>query len=149
MPLALYRRHLRGCKTGHAEELRTSEYDERKKGWKRCNCPIFCSGTLAKHFQRKNTAEWEWDSAKKILSRWESAGSWTGQATPPIASEPDPIPTLVPAGRTTIERATAAYAAEFEEYLASNTQRKYRFLLGKLKAFSEKRGYIMIEQWGP
>ena len=29
------------------EELHTSEFDERKKGWKRCECPIFASGTLS------------------------------------------------------------------------------------------------------
>ena len=29
MGLALYRRHRRECKSGHSEELRTSEYDER------------------------------------------------------------------------------------------------------------------------
>ena len=34
MSLAPYRRHRRDCKAGHTEELRTSEYDERKKGWK-------------------------------------------------------------------------------------------------------------------
>jgi hypothetical protein len=44
--LALYRRHRRDCKAGHAEEAPTSEYDERKKGWKRCECPLFVSGTL-------------------------------------------------------------------------------------------------------
>ncbi len=43
----------------------------------------------------------------------------------------------------------ASYTADFEEYLATNTQRKYRFLLGKLKAFSDLRGYINVEQWGP
>jgi hypothetical protein len=32
--LTVYRRHLRTCKSGHKEELRTSEFDERKKGWK-------------------------------------------------------------------------------------------------------------------
>lgn len=145
MPLALYRRHRRDCKAAHPEELRTSEYDERKKGWKRCECPIFGSGTLAKKFQRKNTARWEWDAAKEIVCQWEKAGSWTPEQPAPLPPQPSPVP----AGRVTIERATSAYAAEFQEYLAPNTQRKYRFLIGKLKAFSEKRGYVMLEQWGP
>jgi integrase len=151
MPLALYRRHRRDCKAGHPEELRTSEYDEKKKGFRRCECPIFCSGTLAKHFQRKNTAHWEWEPAKDVLRRFESAGTWTSEPAlaPPVATPPDPAPSAVPAGRTTIERAMAAYMADFGEYLATNTQRKYRFLLGKLKAFSELRGYINVEQWGP
>jgi hypothetical protein len=45
VPLALYRRHRSECKGQHPHNLRTSEYDERKKGWKRCECPIFVSGT--------------------------------------------------------------------------------------------------------
>jgi hypothetical protein len=59
MSLALYRRHRRDCKAGHPEELRTTEYDERKKGWKRCECPIFVSGTLQKKFKRHNSGRWE------------------------------------------------------------------------------------------
>jgi hypothetical protein len=52
MGLALYRRHRRECKAAYPEELRSSEYDERRKGWKRCECPIFVSGTLARKFRR-------------------------------------------------------------------------------------------------
>ena len=63
MALALYRRHRRDCKAGHSEELRSSEYDEKKKGWKRCECPIFISGTLLGTFKRQSTSRWEWDQA--------------------------------------------------------------------------------------
>jgi hypothetical protein len=52
MPLAIYRRQRRDSKAGHKEELRISEYDGRKKGWKRCECPIFVSGTLRGAFNR-------------------------------------------------------------------------------------------------
>ncbi|HLJ16789.1 MAG TPA: hypothetical protein VKV15_20000, partial [Bryobacteraceae bacterium] len=62
MALALYRRHRRDCKARHPEESRTSEYDERKKGWKRCECPIFLSGTLQGCFKRHNSGRWEWES---------------------------------------------------------------------------------------
>ena len=48
MSLALYRRHRQECKGGHRHNSRTSEYDERKKDWKRCECPIFVSGSLAR-----------------------------------------------------------------------------------------------------
>jgi hypothetical protein len=41
MALNLYRRHRRDCKAGHPEEHLSSEFDERKKGWRRCDCPIF------------------------------------------------------------------------------------------------------------
>jgi site-specific recombinase XerD len=39
--------------------------------------------------------------------------------------------------------------AEFKEHAAANTQKKYRLLLGKLKAFSDSRGYVMLDQWTP
>jgi hypothetical protein len=54
-PLALYRRHRRECKGQHPHNLRTSEYDERTKGWKRCEGPIFASGSLGKHFKNRSS----------------------------------------------------------------------------------------------
>jgi site-specific recombinase XerD len=39
--------------------------------------------------------------------------------------------------------------AEFDEHAAPNTQKKYRILLGKLKAFAESRRYVMVDQWTP
>src|ERR1700677_4147388 len=80
--LTVYRRHLRTCKSGHKEELRTSEFDERKKGWKRCECPIFASGTLSGKSQRRNTGQWEWDPAKTAMQRWQSTGRWDTAALP-------------------------------------------------------------------
>ena len=77
MPLVLYRRRRRDCKSGHPEELRTSEYDERKKGWKRCECAIFVSGTLEAKFKRQNTGQWEWEDSKLIAAKWETCGSWS------------------------------------------------------------------------
>jgi hypothetical protein len=55
MAIAMYRRHRQYCKGGHAHNTRTSEYDERKKGWRRCECPIFVSGTLQDQFKRQNS----------------------------------------------------------------------------------------------
>jgi hypothetical protein len=83
MALALYRRHRRDCKAGHPEESRTSEYDERKKGWKRCECPIFLSGTLQGCFKRHNSGQWEWESAKALAGQFEVAGTWNGSSHPP------------------------------------------------------------------
>lgn len=54
-----------------------------------------------------------------------------------------------PPYRATIERAIRAFKAEFEAHAAPNTQKKYRILLAKLKAFGESRGYIMLDQWTP
>jgi integrase len=143
MSLALYRRHRRDCKAGHPEELRTSEYDERKNGWKRCECPIFVSGSLRKTFRRESTGQSEWEDAKPIAVEWAANGSWDHKPEPP----PTPVP-QEPA-RTTIERAVDAFTTEFQEYAAANTQKKYRLLLGKLKKFAGVKGYLMIDQWTP
>jgi integrase len=146
MALALYRRHRRGCKGGHPEELRTSEYDERKKSWNRCDCPIFVSGSLAKSFRRRSTGRWQWDEAKSIVLKLEKAGTWAETlADPPAAPPTEPA---LPS-RVTIERAIKAFTAEFEEHAAPNTLKKYGILLAKLKAFGESRGYVVLDQWTP
>ena len=66
---------------------------------------------------------------------------------PPTAA---PVPE-VPAdpSRVTIARAIQVFTAEFAEHAAPNTQKKYGLLLKKLRAFSEERGYVMLDQWGP
>ncbi|HEX2342821.1 MAG TPA: hypothetical protein VHI98_20250, partial [Vicinamibacterales bacterium] len=66
MPLNLYRRHRQGCEAGYQEESRSGEFDERKKGWKRCACVIFASGTLGGKFSRKATGTADWDVAHRI-----------------------------------------------------------------------------------
>jgi integrase/recombinase XerD len=145
MALSLYRRHRRDCKGHHRHDSRSSEYDERKKNWTRCECPIFASGTLQGVFRRQNTNQWEWDAARSIARSHEDAGSWGGsppQPTPPAPENP-------PGNRTTVETACTRYLAEFSEHAALATQKKYRLMLNKLKSFSAARGYVMIDQWGP
>jgi integrase len=146
MALSLYRRHRRDCKAGHTEELHTCEFEERKKGWKRCACPIFASGTLSGRSRRQSTGRWEWDEAKTIAAEWEDTGSWDGTVTP---AAPVPPPGPPSEQRITVERAIKAYTAEFEEHAALNTQKNYRLQLAKLTAFSESRGYVMLDQWTP
>ncbi|MGB6946126.1 MAG: tyrosine-type recombinase/integrase [Bryobacteraceae bacterium] len=144
MSLALYRRHRRDCKAGHHEELRTSEYDERKKGWARCECPVFVSGSLSKTFRRQSTGRWQWEEARAVAAQLEKAGKWDGST--PLPSNPTEAPSQP---RVAIERAIKAYTAEYEEHAALNTQKKYRLLLAKLRTFSEGRGYVMLDQWTP
>jgi hypothetical protein len=72
-----YRRHRRECKPCHSEGVHTSDYDKRKKGWKRCDCPIFISGTLSKKFARQTTGQWEWEATRAIVSKPEGSGRWT------------------------------------------------------------------------
>jgi CheR methyltransferase, all-alpha domain len=46
MPMNLYRRHRQDCEAGRQAEFRSGEFEEHKKGWKRCACHIFASGTI-------------------------------------------------------------------------------------------------------
>ena len=144
--LTVYRRHKRECKSGHPHELRTSEFDERKKGFKRCACPIFASGTLAGISRRQTTGQWEWEAARRIAAEWDARGSWESTPEPPATVA---LPADFAAQRITIDKAIKAFSAEYTATAAPNTQKKYRILLKKLQGFADLRGYIMIDQWTP
>jgi integrase/recombinase XerD len=145
MALNLYRRHRRDCKAGHLEESRSGEFEERKKNWKRCDCPIFASGTLSRKFRRQTTGRWEWDDAKAIGQAWEATGSWYGASLQPHTS-----PTAANGReRTTVEYAIKAFLAEREEVFAANTYRKNKFVLNTITAFSSEKGYVLLDQWQP
>jgi hypothetical protein len=58
----------RECKAGHSHQHLSSEFDERKRGWKRCECPIVISGTLNLTFRRQSTGKWEWDDARAVAA---------------------------------------------------------------------------------
>ena len=105
MALSLYRRHRRDCKASHPEEFRTSEYDERKKGFKRCECPIFVSGTLSgRSLVAKSTGRWEWDEASLSLQRiGEQRGAWDGDSGSPRDSLQPPDPHIHPSAISSIE----------------------------------------------
>jgi integrase/recombinase XerD len=141
MALALYRRHRRGCKAGHREEARTSEYDERKKGFRRCECLIFVSGSLDKKFRRQTTGRWEWDEARAIAARWESAGSWDAPSPPFPATEP------VGPQRIGISAATEAFMIHRENRgVAPATLKKYKTFCTQLCAYTDGCGYVFMDQ---
>src|SRR5437870_12671099 len=98
--LNLYRRHRDACEGGHAFDSRSGEFEERKKGWKRCACFIFVSGNLSGTFKRKFTGKTAWDEAKAVAAEWEKARSWGREIPLPPAPLPEPTPS-----RATIERA--------------------------------------------
>jgi len=145
MAIALYRRHRRDCKAGHSEERRSSEYDERKKGWKRCECPIFISGTLQGTFKRQSSNNWEWDQARSIALHLEHAGTWTGRVkppTPPFAPEAPRQQT-----RITIAAAIKVFLSNREgAKIAPSTLRKYRTFTNQLAAFADGLGYVTLDQ---
>ena len=141
MTLALYRRHRRECKASHPEDLRTSEYDERKKGWRRCECPIIASGTLEKKFRRQNTGQWEWEPARLTARAWEAQGTWR-------MVDPQPQPATVPTKtRVTIREATDAFLAKCKNRaIQPSTLIKYQTFTRQLIAYAESRGYAHLDQ---
>ena len=150
MALALYRRHRRDCKAGHPEESRTSEYDERKKGWKRCECPVFLSGTLQGRFKRHNSGQWEWESAKAIAGQFEVAGSWTGlsEHSAPAAHQSVETPHDSQPPRIAIADAIQVFLTHREgAKIAAATLRKYRTFTKQLADFAQARGYVMLDQF--
>ena len=146
MALNLYRRHRRDCKAGHPEESRSGEFEEHKKGWKRCDCPIFLSGTLSGKFRRQTTSQWEWRNAVAAARRWEAIGSWSGAPPQPVAPT---SPQKAAEKHTRIADATQDFLAEQAETAAPATQKKYRLLLKRFVEFSDEHGYVMIHQWDP
>jgi integrase len=142
--LNLYRRDRRDCAAGHAEESRSGEFEERKKGWKRCACHIFASGSIAGKFRRKNTGSPNWEEAKTIASHWGQTDSLDSEILVPQVA-----PEVVLQNRVTIEHASKSFLDDRHESDAPRTYRKYRLLLKKFREFSESRGSVMIDQWQP
>jgi integrase len=141
MALALYRRHRQECKGNHAHNSRSSEYDERKKGWRRCECPIFASGTLGKAFRRHNTGQWEFEGARAVAAALERAGTW-GKVAPTPEAAPESQRT-----RITVEDATQAYLAKCKNRsIAPNTLAKYRTFTNQLSAYCAVRGCLYVDQ---
>src|ERR1019366_4478615 len=106
MALTLYRRHRPACEGGHAENARSGEFEEGRRGWKKCGCLIHVSGTLGGKFSRKQTGKTDWAEAKAVVASWEAAQSWDGLAP----AEPAPAPAPDTHG-VTIAEATESFIA--------------------------------------
>lgn len=145
MALKLYRRHRKECEGGHPEDARSGEFEEGRRGWKKCACLIHVSGTLGGKFNRKQTGKSDWDEAKSLVASWETTNSWDGKVEPTPA--PPPVSTPVP-GRITIADATKVFLSNREgAKIAHATLRKYKTFTKQLTAFADSRGYVMLDQF--
>jgi integrase len=143
MALKLYRRHRSECEGGHPEDARSGEFEEGRRGWKRCACLIHVSGTLGGKFNRKQTGKSHWDEAKTLVAAWEKAQSWEGDTAPLPQPEISPRPT-----RVTIAAAAGAYLSNrAAAKIANSTLRKYKTFIKQLCDFADTRGYVMLEQF--
>ena len=146
MALNLYRRHRKDCEAGRTEDSTSGEFAERARGWKRCACVIFVSGTIAGRFSRKRTGATTWDDARAYAAAIEALGNWSGEPVPAV------LPPEAPAAqaRVTIEDGTSIFLTNRENaHIAAATLRKYRTFTKQLTAYADGRGYVMIDQFTP
>lgn len=145
MGLSLYRRHRQECEAARPVESRSGEFEERKKGWKRCACFIFASGTLGGKFKRKYTGKSDWDDAKSVARAWEQAEAWDGKAKPmpPLAS----VVEQHAGGRVSIADGIKLFLNHREgASIAPATLRKYKTFTKQFTDFASSRGYVMLDQ---
>lgn len=145
MALRLYRRHRKECEAGHPEDFKSGEFEEGRRGWKRCRCPIHASGTIRGKFKRQSTGQWEWDAARAVTAHWESAETWCEL---PLMEAPEPYqPAIAQAVAPTIQEATEAFISKCETRgIRRTTLAKYRTFANQLNAYAANRGYIRIDQ---
>jgi integrase len=140
MAITLYRRHRRDCVAGHPEDSRSSQLEENRKGWKRCECGIHASGTLKGKFKRQQTGTHLWDEAKTISDAWLTANSWTA---------PRPVPVAIPEKpkSPTIVEATDAFVMQRKQRgLAKATEGKYATFVKQLRTYIDSKGYVFMSQ---
>ncbi|HEY3382579.1 MAG TPA: site-specific integrase [Vicinamibacterales bacterium] len=142
MALTLYRRHRLECEAAHPEDSRSGDWEEHRKGWKRCNCGIHLSGSLGGNFSRKAAGTPDWEKARQIADVYEKADSWTGTKVAPAVLEPAPEKP-----RMTIADACGLFITSRESAgLAPATLRKYHTFTKQITAYADSQGYIMLDQ---
>lgn len=152
MALHLFRRHRLECEAGFPEDSRTGEFDERKKGWKRCACLLFASGTLGGRFKRKHTGKADWEQARAVVATWEAADTWEDPApasptAPPVPIEPPPPPARDPARISLVDAGKVFLASRKGKQLKTSTLSKYRTFITQVTAFATARGYVFVDQF--
>lgn len=146
--LQYHRRHGAGCAGEHPKQTYSDEYQERKKGWKKCQCPITASGSLGRLASRLATKQTDWEKARQAMAPYIAANSWKPDGlNPPSPPDPSPEP-RTPARDTTVKTAIQAYMDEHREAKSAfNTLKNYRIQLGKLQRYADQIGLTRITQW--
>lgn len=147
MALRLYRRHRNDCEAHRPEGSFTGEFEEGRKGWRRCACLIHASGTLSGKFNRRQTGKSRWEEARAMSAEWELAGSWDGSIQP-VPPPPAPQPEVAAqAPRMEIVEASEAYLAKCKNRnIAPTTLAKYQTFTNQLRAYAQSRGYVYLDQ---
>jgi integrase len=143
MALKLYRRHRKDCEGKHPEDSRSGEFEESRRGWKRCACIIHVAGTLAGRFSRKQTGKSDWTEAKAVAAASEQAASWDAASAP---AQPQKAAEKTEQ-RITITHATEAYIARCTNRgIQKSTLSKYKTFTKQLNAYCSGKGFVMLDQ---
>jgi hypothetical protein len=102
-----------GCEARFPVKSKTGEFQERRRGWKRCGCQIHFVGRLGGKLSRKQTGKGIWDEGKGVAAEWEKAGSRSGEVT-----IPEPLPESPNSCRIPVERAVKTFLDEYKETAA-------------------------------
>jgi len=145
MALRLYRRHRKECEAGLPEDARTGQFEEGRRGWKKCDCVIHAAGTLDRKFSRRQTGSSDWEKASAVAAKWEEAGSWDRETEPSL---PEPAPPPSTSSRMRIDEGIKTYLERREgDGIAPATLRKLKTFTKQLSAFAEENGYVMLDQF--
>ncbi len=151
MALNLYRRHGSHCHGGRALHSMSYEADELRRGWKKCACSIYASGTLCGRFKRQNTNCIAWNDAKAAVAPLEAAEGWDAFASSAPSPElesvgPEPVAPDPPRG-IAIGEAIESFLSRCENRgVESSTISKYKTFTKQLRAYCDGRGYVRLEQ---
>jgi integrase len=153
--LHYHRRHGRDCEGKHPAGTYTSEAEERKKGWTRCKCPIYASGSLDRVHRRLATKQTDWAAAAALLVPYIARNTWDDPEPEPPAPPPPPgaltPEELAPpegAKGVTVPEAVKAYLAWHTENKSSEaTIRGHRYSTNRIVELSRRRGVIRLEEW--
>jgi hypothetical protein len=149
MALQLYRRHRLECEAKRPEDSRSGQFEEGRRGWKRCSCFIHVSGTLDGKFRRQSTGYRTWDEAKAKAATWDKAGSWLVEIPLP-SRQPQPAENSeIATVGTAVEKALQAFLTKCaNREIKSSTLAKYKTFTKQLRAYCDRQGYVYIDQLG-
>jgi len=147
--LNYHRRHGRNCEGKHPAGTYTSQSEERKKGWARCKCLIYASGSLDRIARRFATKQSDWQKAAELMAPYIAANSWRvaePAAAPIQTNESDTLQDR--ATVATIEEACLAWlAAKQNRHVAGSTMKKYRTFTNQLRAFAKHCGCLRLAEF--
>lgn len=126
--------------------LHTRKAEEAPRfGWKKCDCPIYASGTLRDGFRRRRAGCTSWPEAEAVVKEWEAAGAWAASPFGAVLkAEPEQpnTPSL-----KSIEEALSAFIAKRKgRRIRDSTLRKYETFAKRFQAFCDRRGYVTTAQ---